>query len=137
MSRFGNRVQSAVTVPVLAAAAVGFLTACGADTVEDEGPTEVYCADQDGVVVDDDLCEDDAHAGGTHFLYVGSFGGNTYRTGDRIPSRYLSGSARIRPGDAAARRGAGLPGTGKVTGGTRVSGGIGAGPGARGGSGGG
>jgi hypothetical protein len=42
-----------------------------------------------------------------------------------------AGGTRISPTDAAARRSAGLPSTGKVSAGTRVSGGIGSGIGNR------
>ena len=38
-----------------------------------------------------------------------------------------SGGTRINPTDTAARQRYGLPGTGKVTGGQRVTGGIGSG----------
>ena len=46
-----------------------------------------------------------------------------------------SGGQRINPGDTAARQRAGLPGTGKVSAGQRVSGGIGSGIGNKAGSG--
>ena len=46
-------------------------------------------------------------------------------------ARLPSGGTRIDPRDSAARQAAGLPGTGKVSGGTRVSGGIGSGVGGR------
>jgi hypothetical protein len=42
-----------------------------------------------------------------------------------------SGGTRINPTDTTARRNAGLPSTGKVSAGTRVSGGIGSGVGNR------
>ena len=45
------------------------------------------------------------------------------------------GGTRINPTDTAARQRAGLPSTGKVTGGTRVTGGIGSGVGGRSGTG--
>ena len=45
------------------------------------------------------------------------------------------GGTRINPTDTAARQRAGLPGTGKVSAGTRVSGGIGSGVGSRAGTG--
>ena len=52
-------------------------------------------------------------------------------TGTALPS----GGTRINPSDSAARQRAGLPASGKVTGGTRVSGGIGSGIGGRSGTG--
>ncbi len=126
--RFSNRTVQAFTTVVLTSAAAGFLAGCGTETEAEE--QQVYCADEQGRVVDEDYCDDGYRGGGSYFFFVGSFGGNSYRAGDRIPGRYLSGGVtRISPGDTAARQRAGLPGSGKVTGGTRVSGGIGSGTG--------
>lgn len=120
-----NRVKSALTTTVLATAATGFLAGCATD--EDEQEQVAYCVDEDGEIVDDDLCDDDRVGGGgagLFFLYVGAFGRNL-PVGTVLPG----GGTRIDPRDTAARRNAGLPATGKVSSGTRVSGGIGSGSG--------
>ncbi|MGY1771601.1 hypothetical protein [Blastococcus sp. SYSU D00813] len=120
-----NRVKSALTTTVLATAATGFLAGCATD--DDEGDEQVaYCTNEDGEIVDDDLCDDDrvGGGGGLFFLYVGAFG-RGLPVGTVLPS----GGQRIDPRDTTARRNAGLPASGKVTGGTRVSGGIGSGSG--------
>jgi hypothetical protein len=123
-----NRVRSALTTTVLATAATGFLAACGAD--EEEQEQVAYCTDEDGRIVDDDYCDDGYNGGGLFFLYVGGF-----RSGLPVGSRLPSGGTRIDPRDSQARQRAGLPATGKVSGGTRVSGGLGSGLGGRSGTG--
>ncbi|MGY1740644.1 MULTISPECIES: hypothetical protein [unclassified Blastococcus] len=125
-----NRVKSALTTTVLATAATGFLSACGVDDDDDE--QVAYCTNEDGEIVDDDFCDDGYSGGGLFFLYVGGFG-RGLPVGTVLPG----GGTRIDPRDATARRNAGLPASGKVTGGTRVSGGIGSGTGGRAGTGGG
>jgi hypothetical protein len=125
-----NRVRAALTTTVLATAATGFMAGCGAGGEEDE--QVAYCTDENGEIVDDDYC-DDGYSGpgaGFFFLYLGGF-----RSGLPLGSRLPSGGTRIDPRDSAARTSAGLPGTGKVSGGTRVSGGIGSGVGNRAGTG--
>ncbi|GAA3180173.1 hypothetical protein GCM10010531_37810 [Blastococcus jejuensis] len=124
-----NRIRAALTTTVLATAATGFMAGCGAG--EDEGEEQVaYCTDADGNIVDDDYCDDSYNGGGLFFLYIGGF-----RSGLPVGSRLPSGGTRIDPRDSAARQRAGLPASGKVTGGTRVSGGIGSGVGGRAGTG--
>ncbi|RBY86924.1 hypothetical protein [Blastococcus sp. TF02A-26] len=121
-----NRVKSALTTTVLATAATGFLAGCG--TEDDEDEQVAYCTNEDGEIVDDDYCDDgySGGGGGLFFLYVGAFG-RGLSPGTVLPS----GGTRIDPRDSTARRNAGLPASGKVTGGTRVSGGIGSGTGGR------
>ncbi len=116
-----NRVKSALTTTVLATAATGFLTACGSDDDEQRA----YCVDEDGKTVDDRYCDDGYHGPGLFFFYLGGF-----RPGLPLGS-VLTGGTRVDPRDTVARQRAGLPGTGKVSGGTRVSGGIGSGSGGR------
>ena len=122
-----NRIKSALTTTVLATAATGFMAGCGVGDDEDQ---VAYCTDEDGEIVDDDYCDDGYNGGGLFFLYVGGF-----RTGLPLGSRLPSGGTRIDPRDSQARQRAGLPGSGKVTGGTRVAGGIGSGLGGRSGTG--
>ena len=123
-----NRIKSALTTTVLATAATGFMAGCGVG--EDEEEQVAYCTNEDGEIVDDDFCDDGYNGGGLFFLYVGGF-----RSGLPVGSRLPSGGTRIDPRDTQARQRAGLPATGKVSGGTRVSGGIGSGLGGRSGTG--
>jgi hypothetical protein len=125
-----NRVRAALTTTVLTTAATGFMAGCGSDG---GGSDQVaYCTDENGKVVDDKYCDDgyNGPGAGFFFLYLGGFG-----RGLPIGSVLPSGGTRINPTDTAARQRAGLPGTGKVIGGTRVSGGIGSGAGNRAGTG--
>jgi hypothetical protein len=116
-----NRVRSALTTTVLATAATGFLAACGTE----EGQEQVaYCTNEDGEIVDEDLCDDDRGGGGLFFLYLGGF-----RPGLPVGTVLPRGGTRINPTDTAARQRAGLPPTGRVAAGTRVTGGIGSGVG--------
>jgi len=126
MPDFSNRVKAAFTTTVLATAATGFLAGCGVG--EDEEEQVAYCTDENGEIVDDDFCDDDYRGpgAGLFFLYLGGF-----RTGLPLGSRLPAGGTRIDPRDTAARQRAGLPASGKVTGGTRVSGGLGSGVGNR------
>ena len=124
-----NRIRAAFTTTVLATAATGFMAGCAAGG-EEEDEQVAYCTDENGENVDDDYCDDGYSGGGLFFLYLGGF-----RSGLPVGSRLPAGGTRIDPRDSAARQAAGLPGTGKVTGGTRVSGGIGSGVGNRAGTG--
>ncbi|PRY51191.1 hypothetical protein LY71_102256 [Geodermatophilus tzadiensis] len=119
---FSNRVRGALTTTVLATAATGFLAGCG---TEDEEEQVAYCTNEDGEIVDDDYCDDDYRGGGgLFFLYLGAF-----RPGLPVGTVLPAGGTRVNPADTAARQRYGLPGTGKVTGGQRVTGGIGSGAG--------
>ncbi|NEM06336.1 hypothetical protein [Geodermatophilus normandii] len=119
---FSNRVRSALTTTVLATAATGFLAGCGS---EDEQEQVAYCTNEDGEIVDDDYCDDDYRGGGgLFFLYLGAF-----RPGLPVGSVLPRGGTRVDPRDTAARQRYGLPGTGKVSAGQRVTGGIGSGTG--------
>jgi hypothetical protein len=124
-----NRIRAAFTTTVLATAATGFMAGCGADGEEDE--QVAYCTDENGEIVDEDLCDDDrGGGGGLFFLYLGGF-----RPGLPVGTVLPRGGTRIDPRDSAARQRAGLPGTGKVSAGQRVSGGIGSGVGNKAGTG--
>ncbi len=118
---FSNRVRSAFTTTVLATAATGFMAGCG--TEEEQ---TAYCVDEDGEVVDEEYCDDDYRGPGAgfFFLYLGGF-----RSGLPVGTVLPSGGTRIDPRDAEARSRAGLPRSGSVASGTRVSGGIGSGVG--------
>ena len=120
-----NRVRAAFTTTVLATAATGFMAGCGAGGEEEQ---VAYCTDENGEIVDEDLCDDDRGGigPGLFFLYLGGF-----RPGLPIGTRLPPGGTRIDPRDTAARQRVGLPPTGKVQAGQRVSGGIGSGVGGR------
>jgi hypothetical protein len=121
-----NRVRAALTTTVLTTAATGFLAGCGVGGEEEE--QVAYCTDEDGKIVDDEFCDDGYHGPGAgfFFLYLGGF-----RSGLPVGTVLPRGGTRISPTDTTARRNAGLPSTGKVSAGTRVSGGIGSGVGNR------
>ena len=116
-----NRVRAAFTTTVLTTAATGYLAGCSVGGDDDQ---VAYCTDENGKVVDDDYCDDDYHGpgAGLFFLYLGGF-----RPGLPLGTVLPRGGTRINPTDTAARSRAGLPSTGKVTGGQRVSGGLGSG----------
>lgn len=118
---FSNRVRGALTTTVLATAATGFLAGCAS---EEEQEQVAYCTDEDGEVVDDDYCDDGYRGGGLFFLYLGAF-----RPGLPVGTVLPAGGTRVDPRDSAARQRYGLPGSGTVASGTRVSGGIGSGVG--------
>ena len=124
-----NRVRAALTTTVLTTAATGFMAGCAVGGDEDQ---VAYCTDEDGKVVDDEFCDDGYHGPGAgfFFLYLGAF-----RPGLPVGTVLPRGGTRINATDTAARQRAGLPGTGKVSAGTRVSGGIGSGVGGRAGTG--
>ena len=84
-----------------------------------------YCTDENGEIVDEDYCDDEYRGGGSlFFLYLGGF-----RRGLPVGSVLPAGGTRVDPRDTAARQRYGLPGTGTVASGSRVTGGIGSGTG--------
>lgn len=97
--------------------ASGVVTACAS---EPETYTEdVYCATEDGTVIDEKYCDDERSGGfGGGFIWIGGFGGG-WGPGYRLPAGQRTASMPYN--DAAARQRAGLPATGRVTG----SGGLG------------
>jgi hypothetical protein len=118
---FSNRVKSALTTTVLATAATGFLAGCAGDEEEQVA----YCTDENGEIVDEEYCDDQYRGGGgLFFLYLGGF-----RRGLPVGSVLPAGGTRVDPRDTAARQRYGLPGTGTVASGSRVTGGIGSGVG--------
>jgi hypothetical protein len=129
-----NRVRAVIGTVSLSGAAMGFLAACGTDNGNENDAKRVYCVDEQDQVVDDAQCEEAERHGGfvgglPFFFLLGGFGGNTYVTGQRIPSQYTGAATRINPSDTTARSRAGMPSSGKVSSGTRISGGIGSGGG--------
>ena len=132
----GNRVRAAIGTVTLTGAAMGFLSACGAGDAgsngEDVEAREVYCVDEQDQVVDDEQCEEAERNGGfvggvPFFFLMGGFGGNRYGVGQRIPRQYTGTATRVNPADGASRARNGLPRSGTVASGTRISGGLGTG----------
>ena len=129
-----NRVKAVISTVSLTGAAMGWLTACGTGGEDENEAREVYCVDEQDQVVDDDQCEEAERNGGfvggvPFFFLLGGFGGNRYSVGQTIPQQYTGSATRVNPSDTSARSRAGLPGSGRVSSGTRVSGGIGSGAG--------
>ncbi|WP_138758487.1 hypothetical protein [Modestobacter altitudinis] len=127
-----NRVKAVISTVTLTGAAMGWLTACGAGGEDENEAREVYCVDEQDRVVDDDQCEEAERNGGfvgglPFFFLLGGFGGNRYGVGQTIPRQYTGAATRLNPSDSSARSRAGMPSTGKVASGTRISGGIGKG----------
>ncbi len=131
-----NRVRAAIGTVSLTGAAMGFLAACGTD--EESEAQRVYCVDEQDRVVDEEQCEEAERNGGyvggfPFFFLLGGFGGNRYAVGQTIPPQYTGSATRVNPSDSSARSRNGLPSSGRVTSGSRISGGIGSGSGAGGG----
>ena len=129
-----NRVKAVISTVSLTGAAMGWLTACGTGGEDENEAREVYCVDEQDQVVDDDQCEEAERNGGfvggvPFFFLLGGFGGNRYSVGQTIPQRYTGAATRVNPSDSSARSRAGLSSSGRVSSGTRVSGGIGSGAG--------
>ncbi|GAA0716096.1 hypothetical protein Drose_37025 [Dactylosporangium roseum] len=93
------------------ATSAGLMTACAR-----QPDRQVYCADRDGVIVDDDRCDgrDDRY-----YLWAGNYNRRLK------PGQKLIGGTRIAYNDKAARERNGLPGTGKVSNGHVIKGGFG------------
>ncbi len=95
--------------------AAGGVAACdsGNDT-QDEG---FYCADENGVVVDEDNCDDRGNAGlGLLPFFIWHSSG--YRSGYPVGYRLPPGGSKFAYNDRAARASFGLPTTGRITNGT-------------------
>ncbi len=97
------------------------VAACGSD----EPQEQVYCTNADGVIVDEDYCDDSSGhgVGGFFFLSYGNYGYG------HQPGHQLTGGQRIAYNDKAGRAQLGLPTTGKVGNGVARSGGFGTGSG--------
>jgi hypothetical protein len=52
-----NRIRAALTTTVLTTAATGFMAGCGGGGQDEE--QVAYCTDENGEIVDEDLCDDD------------------------------------------------------------------------------
>jgi hypothetical protein len=106
--------------------AAGGTAACDSgDKYHDEG---FYCADANGVIVDEDLCDDNRSygAGIVPFFIWHSVG---YRSGYGVGSRLPAGGSKFAYNDRAARASFGLPATGRIGNGTIKSSVVGKGGG--------
>jgi len=102
----------ALTSTFLLLAAGGAAACDNGDDYQDEG---FYCADANGVIVDEDYCDDDNGGGGGGFFIWHSSG---YRSGYPVGSRLPSGGSKFAYNDKASRSAFGLPSTGRVSNGT-------------------
>jgi hypothetical protein len=124
--RMSSRSVSLTSTFLLLAA--GGLAACDNDEYVDEG---FYCADANGVVVDEDLCDDDndgGNGGGGGFFIWHSSG---YRSGYKVGHKLPSGGQKFAYNDSAARSRFGLPSSGKISNGTVKTSVVGKGGGSR------
>jgi hypothetical protein len=97
--------------------AAGGVAACDNDDTQDEG---FYCADANGVVVDEDNCDDDGNTGvgGVGLLPFFIWHSASYRPGYAVGTKLPPGGSRFAYNDRAARQRFGLPTTGRITNGT-------------------
>ena len=111
--RMSSRSVSLTSTFLLLAA--GGTAACDSGSrYHDEG---FYCADANGVIVDEDYCDDNrSYGGGVLPYYIWHSSG--YRSGYPIGSRLPSGGSRFAYNDRTARSTYGLPATGKIGNGT-------------------
>jgi hypothetical protein len=106
--------------------AAGGTAACDSgNKYHDEG---FYCADANGVIVDEDLCDDNRNygAGIVPFFIWHSSG---YRSGYGVGSRLPAGGSKFAYNDRSARTSFGLPPTGRIGNGTIKSSVVGKGGG--------
>jgi hypothetical protein len=112
--RMASRSVSLTSTFLLLAA--GGAAACDNDDTREEG---FYCADANGVVVDEDNCDDDgSSAGGVGFLPFFIWHSSSYRPGYAVGSKLPAGGSRFAYNDRAARSSFGLPSTGRISNGT-------------------
>jgi hypothetical protein len=113
--RMSSRSVSLTSTFLLLAA--GGAAACDSGSkTQDQG---FYCADANGVVVDEDLCDDNRHVGsGAGAILPFIWYSSLYRPGYSVGQRLPSGGSRFAYNDRAARQSFGLPATGKIGNGT-------------------
>jgi hypothetical protein len=95
--------------------AAGGTAACDNNRYHDEG---FYCADANGVIVNEDLCDDNRSYGGAGFIPYYIWHSPSYRSGYGIGSRLPAGGSKFAYNDRAARSSFGLPSTGRIGNGT-------------------
>ena len=109
--RMSSRSVSLTSTFLLLAA--GGAAACDSNRYHDEG---FYCADANGVIVDESLCDDSRNYGGSPGYFIWHSSG--YRSGYPIGYRLPAGGSRFAYNDKASRASFGLPSTGKIGNGT-------------------
>jgi hypothetical protein len=92
--------------------AAGGAAACDSNRYHNEG---FYCADANGVIVDERYCDSGYYGGGASYFIWHSSG---YRAGYPIGYRLPSGGSRFPYNDQSSRSRFGLPATGKIGNGT-------------------
>ena len=95
--------------------AAGGAAAC--DRGNDTQEQGFYCANADGVVVDEDLCDDNRSVGAGAFLPFIWYS-PLYRPGYAVGQRLPAGGNKFAYNDRAARQSFGLPPSGKIGNGT-------------------
>ncbi|HMI09025.1 MAG TPA: hypothetical protein VK497_01335 [Candidatus Saccharimonadales bacterium] len=107
---------------LVAASLTGCSPSGNSDDAEDE---QVYCALEDGTILDPSECERRNSSGGGSSIFIWHAPGATYRDnfkpGDKLPT----GGSKFPYNDSASRTAMKLPATGKITTGgfgTKVSG---------------
>ena len=96
--------------------AAGGAAACDSgNQYHDEG---FYCADANGVIVDEDFCDDNHYysSGVPYYIWHSPSYGRGYTVGSRLPA----GGAKFAYNDKASRASFGLPSSGKIGNGTTV-----------------
>jgi hypothetical protein len=93
--------------------AAGGAAACDNNRYHNEG---FYCADANGVIVNESFCDDSHYYGGTPGYYI--WHSPSYRAGYPIGYRLPTGGSRFAYNDKASRASFGLPSTGKIGNGT-------------------
>ena len=95
--------------------AAGGVAACDSgNQYHDEG---FYCADANGVIVDEDFCDDDRHYSSgivPYYIWHSSGYGRGYAVGSKLPA----GGSKFAYNDRAARSSYGLPSSGRIGNGT-------------------
>ena len=109
--RMSSRSVSLTSTFLLLAA--GGTAACDNNRYHNEG---FYCADANGVIVDESYCDDNHHYYGGSPYYIWHSPG--YRAGYPIGGRLPPGGSRFAYNDQASRRSFGLPTTGRIGNGT-------------------
>ena len=93
--------------------AAGGTAACDSNRYHNEG---FYCADANGVIVDESYCDGSRHYAGAAPYYIWHSAG--YGAGYPIGSRLPSGGTRFAYNDTKARSSFGLPTSGRIGNGT-------------------
>ena len=111
--RMSSRSVSLTSTFLLLAA--GGAAAC--DSGNDTREQGFYCADANGVIVDEDKCDDNRHYSGVGFLPFIWYS-SLYRPGYAVGQRLPAGGNKFAYNDRAARQSFGLPPSGKIGNGT-------------------